>query len=138
LGALRRLLEELLDVLGRLSEEAASGVPVLVEGRSDVKALRELGVEGLLVAVRASRRPVADLALELASLTDEVIILADFDPAGREQAREWARELERLGLKANLSFWRYLMGLVGSLAKDIEGLPSLVETLMRKTGHKLG
>ena len=138
MGALRRLLEELLEVLARLSEEAASGVPVLVEGRSDVKALRELGVEGLLVAVRAGRKPMADLALELASRADEVIVLTDFDPEGREQAREWARELERVGLRANLSFWRYLMGLVGSFAKDIEGLPSLVETLMRKTGHRLG
>ena len=138
MGALHRLLEELLGVLAKLSEEAARGVPVLVEGPSDVKALRELGVEGFLVAVKAKRKPVVDLVLELADVADEVIVLADFDPEGREHAREWAYELERVGLKANLSFWRHLMGLVGSLAKDIEGLPSLVETLMRKTGHRLG
>lgn len=136
MGALHRLLEELMDVLARLSEEAARGVPVLVEGRSDVKALRELGINGFLVAVRTSRKPMADLALEFAEMTDEVIVLTDFDPAGREQAKAWAHELERIGLKANLTFWRYLMGLVGSFVKDIEGLPSLVETLMRKAGHK--
>ncbi len=138
MGAIHRLLEQLDEVLARLSDEASRGVPVVVEGRSDVEALRSLGINGHFVVAKADSKPVADLALELASRASEVIVLTDFDAAGREQAFLWALELERVGVKANLAYWRCLMGLVGSFAKDIESLPSLIETLMRKAGYKPG
>jgi len=138
MGSMGELLQELRDVLSRLSEEAASGKPLLVEGKSDVRALRSLGVEGRFITTKSGGRSIPDLALELASSWDEVIILTDFDEAGRELARRWAVELEGLGLKANMTYWRWLRGLVGSFAKDVEGLPSLIETLMRKTGIRLG
>jgi len=134
LGSLRDLLEEISSVLAKLSEEVASGVPVVVEGKSDVEALRSLGLEGQFIAVKSRREAISDMALEVAEVGREVIILTDFDDAGRELAHRWAVELESLGLKANLTYWRHLKGLVGSFAKDIEGLPSLIETLMRKTG----
>ena len=138
MGALHRLLEELSNVIARLSEDVGRGVPIVVEGRSDVEALRALGVNGCFVIARQNGRTVADMVLELANKADEVIILTDFDAAGQEQAMSWARELESLGLRANLSYWRYLKGLVGSFAKDIEGLPSLIETLIKKAGHRVG
>ena len=138
MGAIHRLLEQLDEVLARLSDEASRGVPVVVEGRSDVEALRSLGIDGHFVVAKANSKPVADLALELASRASEVIVLTDFDAAGREQAFLWALELERVGVKANLAYWRCLMSLVGSFAKDIESLPSLIETLMRKAGYKPG
>ena len=134
MGALQRLLEELDAVLNRLSEDVARGTPVVVEGKSDVEALRSLGIEGCFVLAKAHGKSLADLALELASTSREVIILTDFDEAGRELAHRWMIELEGLGLKANLTYWRCLRGLVSSFTKDIEGLPSLIETLMRKTG----
>ena len=138
MGALQRLLEELNTVLARLSEEAGQGIPLIVEGRSDIEALRSLGIEGRFVALKAAGKPVPDLALEMCEGVSEVIILTDFDSAGREQAHRLALELERLGIKANLAYWRYLMALVGSFTKDIEGLPSLIETLMRKVGPRHG
>ena len=134
MGSLCDLLEEVRSVLAKLSEEVARGVPVVVEGKSDVEALRSLGLKGHFIAVKSRREAIPDVALEVAEAGREVIILTDFDDAGRELAHRWAVELESLGLKANLTYWRHLKGLVGSFAKDIEGLPSLIETLMRKTG----
>ena len=106
----------------------------MVEGRSDVEALRSLGIEGSFVVARSSRKPIPDLVLDLQDSCDEVIVLVDFDAAGREQARRWAEELERAGLKANLAYWRCLKALVGSFTKDIEGLPSFMGTLKRRLG----
>ncbi len=136
MGSFQKLLEELGDLLSRLSEDVASGIPVVVEGKSDVKALSSLGLRGRFVVAKAARTGIPDAVLDLAGSSDEVIILTDFDEAGRELAMRWALELESVGLKANLSYWRCLKGLVGSFTKDIEGLPSLIETLMRKAGPR--
>ena len=138
MGSLGRLLNELNELLTKLSEEAARGVPLLVEGNSDIEALMALGVEGCFVAVKASGKPMPDVALDVRELADEAIILTDFDREGRERALELACELERLGVKANLTYWKNLMALVSSFTKDVEGLPSFVETLMRKLGPRHG
>jgi len=140
LGTLMELLEELNAVLARLSEDAERGVPLLVEGRSDIKALRELGINGCFIAVKANRKPLPDLALDICQMASEAIILLDFDSSGREDAMRLACELERLGVKADLGYWRQLRALVGSgsFTKDIEGLPSFIETLMRKLGLRHG
>jgi len=138
MGSLSKLLDELTGLLERLSEEAERGTPIIVEGPSDVEALRTLGIHGTFVAVKACRKPLVDVVHDIpVSAGGEVILLMDFDRAGREQARKLAEELTGFGFKVNLSYWHYLMALVGSFAKDIEGLPSLVETLMRKVGPRL-
>jgi len=136
-GTLRELLEDVEELLAKLSEDVDRGIPVVVEGRSDVEALRSLGIRARFLVAKSCRRTVADMALELASGSSagEVIILTDFDAAGVEQARRWAEELESLGLKANLTYWRALRALVGSFTKDVEGLPGLVDTLRRRLGR---
>ena len=135
MGSLSGLLEEISEFLERLSEEARAGMPILVEGQSDVRALEELGVKGKIIALKTDGKRLVDVVERIErSPSEEIIILTDFDRAGRELASSLAAELEGMGLRANLSYWRWLRTLVSSFTKDIEGLPSLVETLMRKAG----
>jgi len=138
LGSIARLLEEIGELLQRLSEDAGRGTPIVVEGPSDVRALRELGVEGTVIALKTNGKRLIDVVERVGNPAGgEVIILTDFDRAGREYAFSLAEELESIGLRANLTYWRWLRALVGTFAKDVEGLPSLVETLMRKARSRL-
>ena len=133
MSSMARLLEEINEFLERLSEDAEQGMPILVEGPSDVRALRELGVRGSFIALKTSGKKLVDVVERIERPPNgEVIILTDFDRTGKELAFSLAEELESAGLRANLTYWRRLKALVGSFSKDIEGLPSLVETLMRK------
>jgi len=138
LGSIARLLEEIGELLQRLSEDAGRGTPIVVEGPSDVRALRELGVKGTVIALKTNGKRLIDVVERVGNPAGgEVIILTDFDRAGREYAFSLAEELESIGLRANLTYWRWLRALVGTFAKDVEGLPSLVETLMRKARSRL-
>ena len=138
MGSIARLLEEIGELLQRLSEDAGRGTPIVVEGPSDVRALRELGVEGTVIALKTNGKRLIDVVERVGNPAGgEVIILTDFDRAGREYAFSLAEELESIGLRANLTYWRWLRALVGTFAKDVEGLPSLVETLMRKARSRL-
>jgi len=138
LGSIARLLEEIGELFQRLSEDAGRGTPIVVEGPSDVRALRELGVDGTVIALKTNGKRLIDVVERVGNPAGgEVIILTDFDRAGREYAFSLAEELESIGLRANLTYWRWLRALVGTFAKDVEGLPSLVETLMRKARSRL-
>ena len=138
MNSMARLLEEINEFLERLSEDAERGTPILVEGPSDIRALRELGVRGSFIALKTNGKRLVDVVERIERPPGgEIIILTDFDRTGRELAFSLVKELECIGLRANLTYWRWLKALVGSFSKDIEGLPSLVETLMRKAKSRL-
>ena len=138
MGSIAELLEEINTFLERLSEDAKQGMPILVEGPSDIRALEELGIRGNLIALKTNKKRLVDMIEHIECPPGgHIIILTDFDRTGRELAFLLVKELESMGLRADLTYWRWLRALVGSFAKDIEGLPSLVETLMRKARSRL-
>jgi 5S rRNA maturation endonuclease (ribonuclease M5) len=65
----------------------------------------------------------------------EVILLLDFDRRGVEWTHRLKQHLEKTKIKPNLDFWNQLYGLVGRDLKDIEGLPSYLETLKKRIGN---
>ena len=113
-------LQKLIEVIEELKYENSLGIPIIVEGKRDVQSLRKLGIEGIIIPI--SKVPifqVADVLIEEG--IREVILLTDFDRAGRQYAKEIIVEFESKRIKVNRSFrrdiMRYTMGL-----KDIEGL----------------
>jgi len=50
--SLKRKVEKISRLLERVVVESAKGVPIVVEGQNDVDALRELNVEGEVIAVK--------------------------------------------------------------------------------------
>ncbi|MBW9223735.1 toprim domain-containing protein [Methanothermococcus sp. SCGC AD-155-E23] len=113
-------LSKLIEVIEELKYENSLGIPIIVEGKRDVQSLRKLGVEGIIIPI--SKVPiyqVVDVLVEEG--IREVILLTDFDRAGRQYAKEIIVEFESKRIKVNRSFrrdiMRYTMGL-----KDIESL----------------
>ena len=137
--SLRQRVEKIEELLSQLAKEAAKGTPIIVEGARDAETLRRLSVEGDLIEAKGFGRSLLDVLGEAKGRnTGEVIVFMDFDRRGREWTQRLARGFERMGVKANLVFWRRLRGLVGGDLKDIEGLATYLETLRGKLeGHQI-
>ena len=128
-------LEKILKLLERLTKESTKGTPIIVEGRNDVNALHELGLQGDIISAKSSGKSFLDVLGEVEGRGKrEVILLMDFDRHGKEWTNRLARRLEEMRITPNLLFWKRLLGLVGRDVKDIEGLATYLETLRKKVG----
>jgi len=47
-------LDKIRNLLERLEQKSAKGIPIVVEGKNDVIALRKLGISGELVLAKTS------------------------------------------------------------------------------------
>lgn len=132
---LKNRTEKILQLLDRLVSENAKGVPVVVEGQRDVDALRQLGVSGIIVSSKTSGKSFLDILTEIETLSvRRIILLLDFDRRGVEWTHKLKQHLEKTKIAPNLNFWNELYGLVGRDVKDIEGLPTYLETLKKRIG----
>jgi 2,5-diamino-6-(ribosylamino)-4(3H)-pyrimidinone 5'-phosphate reductase len=114
-------LIKLMEVIEELKEEAERGIPILVEGKKDIKSLRNLGVEGTFVMV--SRTPVFEIADEfIENNIREVILLTDFDRRGRKYAKVIVEELQGRGIKVNTEIRKKIIKYSHGDLKDIESL----------------
>lgn len=135
---LRKKTEKILDVLDRLALESAKEVPIIVEGRADVEALRRLGVKGAIVTAKGRGKSLLTFLEEIERLEKgEVILLMDFDRRGKEWTGRLTQRLEKMRIKPNTHFWSDLFNLARKDLKDIEGLATYIETLKRKLGNKI-
>jgi len=133
-SGLQRKAERLSQLLEKLASESAKGALIVVEGQNDVKALRELSVEGKVISTKTSGKSFLDTLAEIeGQKVSEVILLLDFDRRGIEWTRRLKQHLEKTRIKPNLSFWNELHSLVGRDVKDLEGLPAYLETLKKRT-----
>ena len=125
--------ERILHVLEFLAEESAKGIPIIVEGKKDIKALRDLAIGGKIVSAKSGGKRFLDIVSEIEKAgSREVILLLDFDRRGKELTANLKQYLEKTGIKSNLLFWRELSMLVSREVKDVEGLTAYMETLKRK------
>jgi 5S rRNA maturation endonuclease (ribonuclease M5) len=130
---LQRKVEEVQRVLECLVEESMKGTPILVEGKKDIQALRELGVAGSIFSAKTAGKSRLDVLLEIEqSGQREIILLLDFDRRGKEWTERLKQELERIGKRPNLTFWNKLFGILGKDVKDVEGLVAYMRTLKKK------
>ena len=126
-------LEKILELLDKLAVESAKGTPIVVEGTSDVDALRHLSITGKIIPVKASGKTFIDMMDEVVGTgKSEIILLMDFDRRGKEWTKRMAQHLQELRIKPNILFWRRLLKLTGRDVKDIEGLATYLETLKKK------
>lgn len=125
--------EKILLALERLAQESSKDIPLIVEGKKDVEALRVLGIEGKIIEAKTGGKSMLDVISDVEECgAQEVILLLDFDRRGREWTRNLKQHLEKMQTKANVVFWKKLRGIVGREVKDVEGLASYMETLKRK------
>ncbi|MDI9614295.1 toprim domain-containing protein [Methanothermobacter sp.] len=121
-------LQQITHEIDELKYQGELGVPILIEGRKDEEALRELGVEGPFIKVSGSMMGLSEIALRAASAS-RVIILTDFDRKGSELAKRLYTDIQSLGANPDLRIRRRLMGMTRKYIKDIQSLPSYIERL---------
>ena len=133
-----RRFEEIRNLLDNLASELSRGIPIIVEGKNDTKALQKLGVAGDIICAKTSGKTLLDVLREIENHgKGEVILLMDFDNRGRELTKRIANDLEKMKIKPNLVFWKRLSGLVGRDVKDIEGLSTYIHTLKSRIGKNI-
>ena len=128
----QRILERLPKTLDRLSRKAAAGVPVIVEGKKDVAALARLGICGTTITVKGLGKVLEDCLDEADG--PEAVVFVDFDEHGTELAKEITRYLESRRVKVDMHVWREVRGMVRKEVKDVEGLPTYLESLKKRVG----
>ena len=133
---LRGKIEKIEQLLEILTSESTEGLPIIVEGKNDVSTLRSLGLEGTILCAKTAGKSRLDLLGKIEKEGyKEVIMLFDFDRRGREWTETVKEDLEKVGVKPNLTFWNEMRMLAGREVKDVEGLASYIETLYKKTGQ---
>jgi len=131
---LQRKVERLSQLLEKLAKEASRGTLIVVEGQNDVRALRQLAVEGNIISAKTCGKTLLDVVSEVEERgTRDVVLLMDFDRRGKEWTMRLKQHLEKVKVTPNLTFWNKLLGIVGREVKDVEGLAAYMETLKKKT-----
>ena len=138
---------ELLEALERWLErirEVNRQVPVLVEGRNDIRALRKLGLPGSVFHLHKGGVSIYERCKWISARYPQVILLLDADPRGHRLRRMVIRFLE--------SDWETyddlraeLFQIVGHFVRHIEELARFYEKMYivvhyrpmgaEKTGH---
>ena len=122
--------ERLREVLEAL-HEVNKRVPVIVEGKRDMIALRKLGLVGEIITLHRGKG-LYDFCEEIAERFTKVVILLDWDEKGESLTRTLSENLT--------GHWEEFAPVRGVLKilcqrdiKDIEGIPKL---LMRLEGNE--
>ena len=118
--------ERLLEVLEELSE-VNSHTPVIVEGRRDSEALRELGLRGDIIAYNTGLS-MHEFSESVLQRHGRVVLLMDWDSTGQKLQDRLARELAG-HWEEHESFRRLLRVLCQKEIKDMEGVPGLIRRL---------
>jgi len=132
--SIQEKLEKIQKLLERLATESAKGIPIIVEGPNDEKALHELSISGEIISAKTFKSFVHIMSEIEERGHKEVILLMDFDRRGKEWTKRLAQNLERMRIKPNMLFWNGLLNLAGREIKDVEGLASYIKTLKKKSG----
>jgi 5S rRNA maturation endonuclease (ribonuclease M5) len=106
-----------------LQDCAEQGIPILIEGKKDEEALKDLGINGNIIKVSGSPLKLFEIAEIAALSSSKIIILTDFDKKGNQLARKLSEDIQRLGSNPDLQLRRKIMAITRRYIKDIESLP---------------
>lgn len=127
-------LEEVQKLLDEIRELSVQGVPIIVEGANDSKALRDLDVGGPILKISSSKKTVLNFLEELSGHR-QVIVLTDFDRAGDDLARFCKKHLRKLSIEPILDPRKKLKFYLRKGIKDIESLEKFLRPRKRKKEH---
>ncbi len=105
-------VEEILEFekeLGELMERSENGAVVIVEGARDRECLILLGVRGRIV--EASSRPADDIAEEVCTFSNDVLIFTDADRRGLVLAERLLKAFECRGVIPDIKISRRMLSL---------------------------
>jgi len=128
--------EKIQKIIDKLIEASEKGKAIIVEGKKDNQALKELGVNGVILTVKSGGKSFLEATQEIEKIgAKEVVLLLDFDRRGREGTKRLQQDLERAQIKGNMRFWRELKGLISRDIQCIESLPSYLGSFEQKVAE---
>jgi 5S rRNA maturation endonuclease (ribonuclease M5) len=96
-------------------------VPIIVEGRNDVRSLRSMNFTGTIIHINQGKT-IVGIAEEISSKYREVIILTDFDRKGMELQSRLIMILNGYGTKVDSDLSKYISRSLQ--IKTIEEIPA--------------
>ncbi|MBN2110298.1 MAG: hypothetical protein JW705_04330 [Methanosarcinaceae archaeon] len=127
-------IEEIIDELYRHAEE---GNVIIVEGKRDVRALNELGVNGHFEM--ATHHSISNFCENIVNENAgrDIVILTDWDRRGTILMTDLTKHFHSLGINPDLRIRERLMSITQKEIKDVESLPTYVLKLRQITGSSL-
>ena len=111
----------LSDLVKELNDLSSEGAAVLVEGKRDATAMKELGYTGPLFTVSILTSSAA-VRVKLRKNVTKMIILTDLDTEGRRLAARYVKFLSHEGVQASLAQRRRLSKASRGVFLHIENL----------------
>ncbi|MCX5717688.1 MAG: toprim domain-containing protein [Nitrospirae bacterium] len=116
-------LREIFEILCERNKD----IPVIVEGKRDALALRELGLQGEILTLH-SGQSIYDFCEEISEKFHRVIILLDWDEKGESLNKALCSHLN--GQWEEFSAFRELLKILCQKEiQDIESIPKLIRRL---------
>ncbi|MDW7776009.1 MAG: toprim domain-containing protein [Methanosarcinales archaeon] len=131
-------LEQLEELVQELMQQSEEGAAIIVEGKRDRRALRELGITGPVKL--GTQKSLLELCEEVAREYNKVIVLTDWDENGDKLARLMAEFLYNAGATVNTDIRQKIKALVKKRIKDIESLNTHIVNLrveLKTTTHNI-
>ncbi|TAL26985.1 MAG: hypothetical protein EPN94_02185 [Nitrospirae bacterium] len=114
--------------------ERNKSIPVIVEGKRDATALRELGLDGEIITLHGGQG-IYDFCEDISERFHRVIILLDWDEKGEDLNKTLCKHLN--GQWEEFSAFRELIKILCQKdIKDIEGIPKLLRRLEADETHR--
>ena len=123
----KKSIENLEKIIDDLGEENRS-IPIIVEGKKDIEALRKLDISGSIISVNAGI-PLIDFCDKIAQEQTDIIILTDWDRKGGYLCRTIKKNLEG---RVNCNTKYRELFAKNAMIRTLEGLPSWLETMKEK------
>ncbi|MFH1101375.1 MAG: toprim domain-containing protein [Methanobacteriota archaeon] len=120
-------LEELEQTIDDLQEENKT-VPIIVEGKKDVNALRKLGITGKIIPLNTGAS-LSSFCDQIAQHYHQVILLTDWDRKGGHLFSLIKKHLK--GRTHCIVRYREVFA-TRSMIRTLEGLPAWMNTLKQK------
>lgn len=129
-------LEELNGVLERLREKNnRDNIPIIVEGKNDEKALRELHMGGPIIPIK-QMHSVFHIIERLRGRYEEVIVMTDWDRTGGRLAYKIKKACEANDIRYIMEYRKEIIKYVKKDVKDVEGLPKFIRRAEIETGKQ--
>ncbi len=118
---------ERLRIIFQALYEVNKRIPVIVEGKKDVSALRKIGLVGEIITLHGGKG-IYEFCEDIAERFHRVVLLMDWDNKGEQLYKTVAAHLK--GLWEEFSPFREIVKVLCQKdIKDIEGVPLLLERL---------
>ncbi len=123
----KKSIEDLEKIIDELGEENRS-IPIIVEGKKDIEALRKLDINGEIIGIN-SGHTLIDFCDKIAQEHTDIIILTDWDRKGGYLCRTIKKNLEG---RVNCNTKYRELFAKNAMIRTLEGLPSWLETMKEK------